>query len=1032
MNKKLLRVVAPIGLIAIGLAVLISRWAAPPAYSPPFTEKDQAEFAGIPAGPSPQTQSLLKPIDLSKPIRLAIGGMGLADNELSRQLGDLATVQLTGTPGFILVERTSLDAVLRELNLSWSGFVRAKDAVQVGKLLKVDWFLLGTETQINGTNSLVVRMVDAHTGVMRDAEIFPSKNSPAKLASDLAAFARRTREDAAKARMRVYVALGGFEDLSPNNRRADFLPQLRGYLTAAYRGGNVTLLEREYVETLLQEMRLDLAGMTREEGSNPSEAAQSAFWLVGGQYQSYETTNYQVEVKLNVRRIFGRTKDIALRGSVGDPINKQIKDAIDEVMSQAASVIIPTRLTEARAQMASGRDLLGIPVLARDSDLFWDSGGWISDSGLAELRKRNVEEAIRSFETALLLEPTNREAMVYLSLSLRDPSVEKIEEARRYYFEIIADPIPDRWLGIAKAGLLKTFEERATMLEPNPAVAAPWYEAAAMRATNAVAIQYFRSQAEDFRAKLNPQNDPAKTQELAFANVFSSITNSWHKRRYTGDLGVGGYLSTFGTNRAAAAHRLNESYSKFMEQAPELSQYILASIVVAQVETNASVIIEFKKMLDDLAIHPDRISDPTNFWQNSWTVSEWSFQYKDYDLAIKLLEGEIRFRSEHPKVMLGGYDKLSDDKLALAYAYADVGKWKETLAIFESFGNQAVRANLQGPWGEMFTLVFPPEFAELCREKLGLPSQKDPREFSMGKAALFFGLPSTFTVDDHGLWFGGVGELIHLDFELKTNDIIKLPSDDFAPITAICIASSNIWIGTSGGGLIEYDKDSKKCRLFTVKDGMMMDAVSALNLVGDTLWIGYWRGLGKLEIPFHRFVSFTPPMTLDFMSKAANSSTTGTVMPTKSAVIKLAGAEKDNVWMLTDGENPTPQLFQYRSKGDTWIAGGEGPAMDADAEHLVVGQYRTPPVSIQNLKDGQWRGLNASTNLPTGLLTAITLDGDNVWVGGVRSVAQLDAAHDKMIHFAYLKQGSVGRIQIGGGYLWVQCGRLLYRAPLPN
>jgi hypothetical protein len=89
-------------------------------------------------------------------------------------------------------------------------------------------------------------------------------------------------------------------------------------------------------------------------------------------------------------------------------------------------------------------------------------------------------------------------------------------------------------------------------------------------------------------------------------------------------------------------------------------------------------------------------------------------------------------------------------------------------------------------------------------------------------------------------------------------------------------------------------------------------------------------------------------------------------------------------------------------------------------------------VSIQNLKDGQWRGLNASTNLPTGLLTAITLDGDDVWVGGVRFVAQLDAAHDKMLHFAYLKAGSVDRIQLGGGYVWAQCGWLLYRAPLPH
>jgi hypothetical protein len=326
----------------------------------------------------------------------------------------------------------------------------------------------------------------------------------------------------------------------------------------------------------------------------------------------------------------------------------------------------------------------------------------------------------------------------------------------------------------------------------------------------------------------------------------------------------------------------------------------------------------------------------------------------------------------------------------------------------------------------MLTTVYPRDLAERCREKLGLPSQRGPEEFSMGKAALCFCMPSTFTVDDQGLWFGGAAELIHLDFELKTNDVIKLPSDDFAPITVISLASSNIWIGTGGGGLFEYDKASKKCRRFTVKDGMMMDAVAALYLIGDTLWIGYGRkegpdngsavlgeggGLGKLELPSHHFVSFMPP---------------------RNAIIKIVGEEKDRIWMLADGANPAPQLFQYQSKEDKWINGDKGPAMDGDAKNVVVGQYRSPSVSILNLKDGRWRGLDSSTNFPSGLLTTVTLDGDNVWVGGRGFVAQLDTAHDKMLHLAYLKEDSVDRIQVGGGYVWAQCRWVLYRAPLPR
>ena len=160
------------------------------------------------------TQAVLVPLDLSHPVRLAIGGLGLADNDQNQRLGDLVTVALTGTPGFNLVERQSLNAILQELNLNLSGFVRAKDAVRVGKLLKTDWFLLATEAKLNDTNSLVIRVVDAHTGVMRDAGVVPVSQSPEKLAADVAAFVRQSRQNAASAKTRVYLAISAFADLT--------------------------------------------------------------------------------------------------------------------------------------------------------------------------------------------------------------------------------------------------------------------------------------------------------------------------------------------------------------------------------------------------------------------------------------------------------------------------------------------------------------------------------------------------------------------------------------------------------------------------------------------------------------------------------------------------------------------------------------------------------------------------------------------------------------------------------------------------
>src|ERR1035441_7386388 len=94
---------------------------------------------------------------------------------------------------------------------------------------------------------------------------------------------------------------------------------------AAFQAGPVTMLEREYVETLLQEVHLDMTGLTEESATEPPAPMQSAFWMVTGSYQSYETTDLQVELDLEVARIFGKAKHVSLRGQPGEPLNQHIR-----------------------------------------------------------------------------------------------------------------------------------------------------------------------------------------------------------------------------------------------------------------------------------------------------------------------------------------------------------------------------------------------------------------------------------------------------------------------------------------------------------------------------------------------------------------------------------------------------------------------------------------------------------------------------------------------------------------------------------
>ncbi len=151
---------------------------------------------------------------------------------------------------------------------------------------------------------------------------------------------RESRKNAASSELHTFLAIGAFEDLSSNRRQEAFPKQLRSYLTAAYRGSGVTLLEREAVDTLLQEVHLDMAGLTEGSETNAPQPMQSAYWLVDGAYQSYETTNFQVELVLKVWRIFGQHEQIVIRGQPDEALFANVKGDIDWQMKTNAMVIL--------------------------------------------------------------------------------------------------------------------------------------------------------------------------------------------------------------------------------------------------------------------------------------------------------------------------------------------------------------------------------------------------------------------------------------------------------------------------------------------------------------------------------------------------------------------------------------------------------------------------------------------------------------------------------------------------------------------
>ena len=1083
MSKRFLVGAGITALVVVSLGICLNYWERKSADSvhATITQADVREFAAKLGRTNQPTPSAPAPLPLSRPVRLAIGSLGLADDDQNRQLDDLITAELTGARGFNLVERQSLDAILKEMNLSLSGLVRARDAVRVGKLVRADWFLLGTPTTLHGINSMVVRLVDARTGVMLDGGVFAQKAVP-ELAADLAGFVRQSRQAAAEGRPRMYLAIGAFGDVSVNNRQADFPTQLRGYLIAAYQHSKVTLLEREYVDILQQEMRLDLAGLTEGGGTNAPVPMQSAFWLVGGFYQSYETSGLELELNLNIEHFFEHTvvfgkKPIVLRGQPGEPIFKKVKNAIDGAMSKDVVVFAPTRVSEAGAQLEAGKELME----SMSGDLVYLNNYRELDEPSAAKQRRNAEEAMRALETALLLDPGNREAKMYLAACLRAPTIGQIEEARNYYREIIESSIQDKWSKLARMALRASFEEART----SPEEQIRWLEAATEHGTNSSAAEYFRREAEAARTNAVLNSEGSKAQELAAARILDNITNSWLGNATSENAGIGDFVKTFGTNQAAAAQRLVELYPKLKTQAPELAPYLLALFVTVQVDTNSPVVVEFQQMLEQLVQHPDQVFKPDKFWWDIWLTYKWSCDHKLYGMAARILEGKIRAAALYPKHVWG---IRNEDKLGLAFAYLGMEQWDKALKIFETYSNQPVQMGNNGPWGQMFSILLTSRQTAYCRQKLGLPAVRNPLEFDLGKPVARLGRFATFTADATGLWFGIDGQLLHSDFDLKNNLAVNLP-DPFAPVTVLCISPSTVWIGTAGAGLIEFDKATHKVRQLTEKDGLMMDFISSLALTGDTLWIGYGGstggGLGQLDFRSQKIKSFMRSLNADSSSGAGEA-------PPRDGIGNIVAGTDGDLWMsvgrgIRQFHVARNSWGSLPNKGGNWIT-----CFSADSERLVEGvdisqteaeieiesksnytgrtnqiektrrvissreeldqleaNFKTNGnhqriigyfsgktrhkggLAVKSLRDNRWQNLVDAEGLPN-RPTTMTLDGNDLWVGGEGFITLVDLTEYKIRKFCHIQATGVDRIQIGGGYVWVQFGWDLYRAPLAS
>jgi len=1088
MNRRLLIIV--ITLLAVGGAgVLLVRWYTDTnrIVFPALTEKELDAAALKLHGPAPAVSSPLEIIEASRRLRMAIGNIGLADENRSWDVSDLLLAELSTATGLEMVERHELEKVLNELRLSLSGLVRANDAVRAGKILRVDWFLLGTPAVVNGKKVAVIRIVNARTGVMRDATMIPQDENASALASRLATFVRQTRQDATAPKPKTYLAFGGFEDLSVNSRQANLPRDLRSYLTAAYQKSGVAVLEREFVSTLLHEVYLDLAGLTEESGTN-APVMQSAYWLVDGYYQTYETAGFEVEMMLNVRRIFGRSQSFELREKPGEPLFLRVKESIDGAVARGQTSIGVTLVSELKSQISTGHQLLDSVQHRMGGEAF---GGWLdytgqmSESEVARNR-RNINEAIQALQTALLLDPGNRQAKSYLAGCFSTPFASQFDEARDLYREIIDAPVSDEWAALAQRELSWSFTRFVDPIEKQR-----WFDSAANRAVNKSAKEFFEKEARAAAEEVTLQQaGTTEAEKVAEERLFRDI------RAWEADVkghfhcidffntGLGKYAGAFGTNYARAASRMVALLPRLQATATNLAPHILAGVVTFQVDTNAPIIADFQQSLDAFSGKPPPYPELSYYVELlSSPVYRWAEDHQLYRLAARLKEIHEQSADYVPGIHLD-----DEDRIAMAFNYLQTKDWQKALDVFQSYSNRPVMMGNSGLWGPAFSIILPSKQAALCRKKLGLPPVIDPREFDLGEPCLHphsrrtFYDSLTFLTASDGLWVGLNTHVMHVGFNLQTNFNVPVLPDGSAPVAALSVGTSNVWIGTAGDGIVELEKTSHRTRHFTETDGLLMNCISALHLAGDTLWIGYGdrsRGaLGKLELSSGRFTSFPPSLANKSplnqppgrQISEIHAQPSGDVWCIAHSVL-LKCRPSENIWERQESEVnrwttsyslDNERLVQSLSLQQveltvkpatnhdhsanlpvksTWV-------MTTKAANLFEQSLKTNgsrlkvSTSVRSLPEageldmfafsnGQHRFLPDDQKLPSPA-TALALQGHQLWAGGQGYLALVDLDENKIKKLAYIPTRAVDQIQIGGGWIWVQFNKHIYRASLQN
>jgi tetratricopeptide (TPR) repeat protein len=990
-------------------------------------------------GDLPETNAA--PVRREGPVRLAIGPLGTGSPRSDGEAADLLTATLAAESGLQLVERRELVRLMTEIELGAAGAVKPAVALRLGKLVQADWFLLGGTYRGSAATNAVIRLVEAATGILRNLSVIAIQpERPDAFANASAALVRRELGATnAAARIPEYVAIGGFADVSLSPRFGELERNVRTHLAGALAGTPFVQLERELTTLLLEEVRMQQAGLVETGAALPK--LQSAFWLVDGFWQALDSVGDEVELNLRVSRVGGAVQRRNLRAKLGSPLESAAATAMLELIRNAPPADQPaTRKGEIRAQLAKGMERAGFTDESLESWSWgnWWNNRWNRDEQDMATRREHMQAAMQSFETVLLLDPGHGMAKLFLARCLVDPAVGKPGEARGLYRELL-----DSRNGlVARTAMNSLGESFAAYGDFDQAIATfRELESRAPESLKPGLRQRLEFASGRTRDQSREQVDWAAREAAALKAMAAWREQAKRFGHYGDSPVIGDFLAGPKKQAAERLARLESFLPQLLTSAPELEPHLLALVLRQWPATNHPFLAKFEASLKSVRQNPTNLLAPGNYFSRvSWDALGWAFDHKLDDLSGQMADTVLAARNAGVKF---DFEPEFQMKVVLAYSYGN--RPREAIAATRLMEHEVVQMSGSGPWGRHPSWLLRDAYRRQDQKKLGEPMDPEPNAFKLDQPVNIPALPFLFVPDGEQLWLVNANRVWNVPVAGGNSVTNLIGPESWMEPSSLQQTANALWIGTDLG-LIRFDKRTHDVRRWTKADGLLLDEVRNLLLDGRQLWIGFGRhrqsdrrqigGVSLLSLPDLSIRSFVPPLG-EIRAQADDDEPDWLRAPDRP-VKSFARVGDDQLAAAVDGVGV--QVFDVRS--ETWnasvpkVTDREVELLAASPEWLIAGEApphfelaRQQVLTISSRKTGEVHRVGTREGLPFPSVTALALDGDRLWVGGPCYLLILDLPTRSVVRRCMMNNTTVHQLQIADDTVWVRLNRAIYHFP---